>query len=529
MTAPRLTHTAARGGKVWLAMRPSGVVLLGFLGVAALGGLAHAQDRAPDALPAFLASPPSLPPPYDEHTAWRLALSEALQIAMQQNLGISVQRKALETARLGVDAAIADLYEPRVGASYSHEGASGAPHDDATLSLTQKLPTGASLSLGVRASGGSAPSTTDPAPGTHGSGVSFSVTQPLLRGFSRDLVIPKAQILTARIASEAARRQLESDAATLVQHTEAAYWGVVAALYSYGVQRKAQQLAEDTVTLTRRKIDAGMAAGSELTGAESTFAASQLTVLQQEAAVEDAWDALRTVLHLPRDQWNRPILPTDMPRLTPAEPPSDEQALEAAIQHRPELALLALQLKASDLAARIAANDRLPQIDLALSGSLSGQGNSYGGAIADLGNQGRDWGVMLNLSWTPLGRGNHARAEMARIQREVNAANQAQQVQEIWNQVRAAVRRQRNAASQVTFALQSLTLVNKYLEIENRNYLAGSSSSLSMAQLQGRVADAEEHGLRALLDNESSQAALLLATGQLLEQRHVRFEVGEAR
>jgi outer membrane protein TolC len=81
----------------------------------------------------------------------------------------------------------------------------------------------------------------------------------------------------------------------------------------------------------------------------------------------------------------------------------------------------------------------------------------------------------------------------------------------------------------VTFALESLTLVNKYLEAENRNYLAGTSSSLSIAQLQSKLADAEERGLRALLDNESTQAALLLATGQLLEQRHVRFEVGGER
>jgi outer membrane protein TolC len=514
-------------------MRSSGLVLIGFLVVAAPCGRARAGDSTANVLPPFLAALPSLPPSYDERTAWRLDLSGALQLALQQNLGLSVQRKALETARLNVDAATADLYEPHVGASYSYgatdQAGSASTHDDGTLSVSQKLPTGASLSLGGRASGSSAPSSTGPVLGTHSAGVTFSVTQPLLRGFSRDLVIPQAQILTAQIASEAARRQLESDAAALVQHTETAYWGVVAALYSYGVQLKAQKLAEDTVTLTRRKVDVGMAPGSELTGAESTFAASKLTVLQQEAAVEDAWDGLRTVLHLPRDQWNRPILPTDMPRLTPAEPPSEEQALEAAIQHRPELALLALQLKASDLAARIAANDRLPQIDLAISGALSGQADSYGGALADLGHQGRDWGVTWNLSWTPLGRGNRAKAEMARIQREVNVANNTQQIQEIWNQVRGAVRRQRNAARQVTFALESLTLVNKYLEAENRNYLAGTSSSLSIAQLQSKLADAEERGLRALLDNESTQAALLLATGQLLEQRHVRFEVGDER
>jgi outer membrane protein TolC len=115
----------------------------------------------------------------------------------------------------------------------------------------------------------------------------------------------------------------------------AAYWNVVSTLYAYGVQVKAQKLAEDWVTLVRRQIAAGISPGSDLTGAENTFAQHKVSVLQQEAAVEQAWDALRAVLNLPRDQWTRPILPTARPHLTPAEPATPEQALETAMQRRP--------------------------------------------------------------------------------------------------------------------------------------------------------------------------------------------------
>jgi len=525
MTAPHraLTLPSPRG-KVRVAMRRSSLAILV---IAVLATIARAQDGSPDARPDFLASPPALPAAYDERTAWRLELAEALQIAMQHNLGIAISRKTLDATRLGVEAATADLYEPRLGASASHT-ATGAPgtassRADGTLSVTQRLPTGASLSLGLSASRGSPPSSDASGPGTRGAGVTFSVTQPLLRGFSRDLEIPRAQILTAQIGSQEARRKLEIDAARLVQQTETAYWAVVAALYSYGVQLKAHKLAEDTVTLTRRQIEAGMAAGSELTGAESTVAQSRLGVLQQEAAVEDAWDGLRTVLGLPRDQWQRPILPIDMPRLAPAEPPSEDQALEAALRNRPEIALLRLEREASDLARRVAANDRLPQIDLQVSGSLSGQADSYG-ALTDPALPSRGFGAMLNLSWTPLGRANRVKTEIARIQREVEVASTDQRIQDIWNEIRAAIRRQRHAALQVSFAWQSLALANKYLEVENRKYLEGNSSNLAIAQLQAKLADAEQQALRALLDNETTRSALLLATGQLLDHRHVRFE-----
>lgn len=308
--------------------------------------------------------------------------------------------------------------------------------------------------------------------------------------------------------------------------TETAYWGVVSTLYSYNVQVQAQKLAEDTVALVRRQIAAGMASASDLTGAENTFAQHKLTVLQGEAAVEQSWDTLRGFLNLPRDQWTRPILPTDRPHLAPAEPPSPEQALEAAIQHRPEVALLGLDLKSSELALRKAENDTLPKIDLGVSGSVTGNGDSYGGALRDLsGHTTRDGSVMATLTWTPLGRANRVNREMARIQHDVTVANREIRVQEIWNEVRAAVRRQRNAALQVTAARKALTLANQALEIENRKYLAGSSSNLAIAQLQNGLAGAEVAELQALLENEAAQAALLLATGQLLEKRHIQLAV----
>ncbi len=521
-------------------MRSSGLLAFVFITFGALGAfdtIARAEESAPVALPEFLAAPPALPPGYDEHAAWRLDLSEALKIAMQQNLGITVNRKALRSADLAVESATAGMYEPTLSAGVTHTRADqpgtvssgGLPSVGTTssgnnwsLSLNQGLPTGAMLTLGLTAADGSS---LVGEPGTRSTGVSFSLSQPILRGFSRDLVIPRYAILTAQIGSERERHQFEINAATLIQETETAYWGVVSTLYSYNVQVQAQKLAEDTVALVRRQIAAGMASASDLTGAENTFAQHKLTVLQGEAAVEQSWDTLRGFLNLPRDQWTRPILPTDRPHLAPTEPPSPEQALEAALQHRPEVALLGLDLKSSELALRKAENDALPKIDLGITGAVTGNGDSYGGALRDLTRHTtQDFSVTANLTWTPLGRASRANREITRIQHDVTVANREIRVQEIWNEVRAAVRRQRNAALQVTAALQSLTLANQALEIENRKYVAGSSSNLAIAQLQNGLANAEVAELSALLENESAQAALLLATGQLLEKRHIQLQ-----
>jgi len=78
-------------------------------------------------------------------------------------------------------------------------------------------------------------------------------------------------------------------------------------------------------------------------------------------------------------------------------------------------------------------------------------------------------------------------------------------------------------------ASKSRTLTNQSLEIENRKYLNGNSSNGAIAKLQNDLATAELAGLGALRHHAQAQTTLLLATGQLLDKRHVKIEVAEER
>jgi len=491
------------------------------LALALLCGFGPGDEAAPYVPPDFLAQPPQLPAGYDEAQALRLDLAEALTIAIKQNLGVSLARKEVKAAELGVTAATAGMYEPTVSAGYTHTGAdrSGAPASDSvSVSATQQLPTGAHLSFDATATRGA---------GTRSSTLGFSLTQPLFRGFSRDLAIPQYPILTAKLASEQERHQLELSAANLIQQTEGAYWDVVLALYSYQVTLASKQRADDTVTLVRRQIAAGMTQSSDLIGAQNTYALREVAVLSAAQAVEQSWDALRTVLNLPREQWDRPLLPTDRPRFAPGAVSSASEAFETALHRRPELAQAALDLEASTLALRKADNDGLPQIDLGLRGSVSRQDTGYPALAGD--PSVRDpagWSATVNLTWTPLGRASKANREIARIQHEVRTGNRELRVQAIWNEVRASVRSQREAALQVVAASESRKLAVQSLDIETRKYRNGSSTNLNVASLQTGLAGAELTELQALVGHERAATAMLLSTGRLLEQRHIELQVG---
>jgi outer membrane protein TolC len=242
------------------------------------------------------------------------------------------------------------------------------------------------------------------------------------------------------------------------------------------------------------------------------------------AVVEQSWDALRVVLDLPRDQWTRPILPLDVPRFDATPPPSVDDALATAMTSRPDFAQMRLDREATELAIRKAQNDRLPQIDLSVGATLSGQDSSASGALSEvMSAYSPTWTAGVTLTWTPLHRASSTAVELARIQREVRLENQQQRVEQVWSDVRGAVRGRSNAALEVTTAARARELATAALEIENRKYVSGTSSATALAQKQQELAGDELAELQALIGNAHADTALLVATGRLLEARHVEL------
>ena len=521
-------------------MRSSRLVLIIMIVITtltALTAISRAEDK-PYVPPDFLQSPPALPPGYDAASVWRLDLPEALAIAMKHNLGISLARQNVEIARLGAASAKASMYEPTITADYSHGSSTtppptaqaGAPgtaitgtNDSWDLTLGQRLPTGAQVSVSTQGGRAASSSGTAVYPLDYTSNVSFSIRQPLLRGFSLDLAIPQMAILTAQLGSEAARRGFETTAAALVQTTEAAYWDLVSALYQYDLAVKAHKVAEDTVVLTRRQIAAGLLPASNLTAAESERARYRIAVLSAEATITSSSDALRTTLALPRDQWSRPLLPTDKPRFEPAVVTSIDDALATAIKHRPEIAQADLALQSSVLSMRRAENDKLPDIGIGLNTTVYCQDPSYPGVLSGLGrHDNTGWSATVNLSWTPLGQASRIAEKTARIQHESTIIARQQLVQDIWSAVRGAIRQQQAAALQLTAASQARILAKQALDNENRKYLSGDSTNTAIAEFQKRLAEAEVAELGQLLAHQRAATALLMTTGRLLEARHIQ-------
>lgn len=489
--------------------------------------------------PDFLTATPPLPSTFDASAAWQLDLGDAIQLAVKQNLGVSLERGSVQIAGLGIDVA-GGLFEPTLEASYVH-GSSRTPpstlqegmpgeifefvSDRWRLGFSQRVATGMVLSADFVTDRTRSSFESSIAPLNYRSTFSLGLSQPLLRGFSFDLVIPRYTVLQARLGSERERQQLAVVVSDVVERTEAAYWDVVQAMFRYDLERRSHKRAEEQLALTRRQIESGVLPPSDVISAESTLAQRQLQLVQAEEAIALAWDQLRVILNLPREQWARPILPVDVPRFTPVETSADA-AMTTALTHRPELVQMDLELQAQALAVRKADNDKLPQIDLGLSGTVVGQDDRYGDSFGQIGGtEARGWSVLVNLTWTPLRRATRAAAEIERTRHQVATTRREQVVQQIWFAVRDAVRNQRSAARQVAAAARFRELAEKSLDVEQRKFLNGTSSNFLVAQRQEELAAAQLSELTAVLGHTKATAALLRATGELLSERHIELAV----
>ncbi|MBL8619942.1 MAG: TolC family protein [Myxococcales bacterium] len=497
---------------------------------------------APDAYqpPEFITAAPALPPGVDPAGAWQLELIEAIRLAVRNNLDVVLEREAVTIADRGVDLAVGER-EPTLGVSYRHGDVrtpsssilEGSPDtintsvgDAVALSYQQRFATGLTLGADFDLARDRSTSSAAVADLNVRSTATLRVTQPLLRGFSTDLVVPRLAILRARLGAARERGQLEVVLAEVVLRTETAYWDVVAALYRHDLAVRSASRAEAQLALTARQIEAGVLPPSDRISAESTLAQRQLQQLQAEQAVDAAWDRLRAVMNLPRAEWRRAIVPVERPTFAPTAQSLDD-ALAAALRNRPEPAQLAGEVADAELGVRQARNDRLPQLDLGVSGTLIGQAERAGASLRDLGGaDARGWTVMLDLTWTPLGRRADAALAIERSRAAQRVTQRDAALQRIWIEVKDAVRAQDGAAREVAAAARFRQLAEDGLELEQRRFLNGTSSNFLIAQRQEELAAAQVAELTALLDHQKALATRLYATGALLTERGIAVTPG---
>lgn len=195
--------------------------------------------------------------------------------------------------------------------------------------------------------------------------VGLTVTQPLLRGFGRD--VNTASVAVARLQETRNQLDLRQRLITDITGSVVTYHALIRAQASLRIQR----LSLDTQQQQRRSIaalvDAGRRARFELVEIDANLADTETSVLEAENALEQAKSDLLDLLDL-EDSIQITIPEETLATLSAASQPSDvpslDQLVMVAYENRPDYQQAQLNLQIAEINGVVAADNRRWTLDL---------------------------------------------------------------------------------------------------------------------------------------------------------------------
>jgi outer membrane protein TolC len=259
--------------------------------------------------------------------------------------------------------------------------------------------------------------------------------------------------------------------------------------------------------------------------AQAEVAQRRENLIDARATAEDAEDRLRRLIMPPSDAsfWQVRLDPVEDPS-APGALPDIEAAVSRALSARYDLARAGHELENARTDVELFNNQKLPDVRVELSYRGSGlagteflRAGGFPGTIT--GTRQRDFGHALGQTFTPdypawsvgvtvnyaLGRSfeeaGAAKAEVERRQVEQRIASLRLDAAET---VRRAGRQIRSAAERMDAARAGATLARERLDVEQRRYEVGLSTTFLVTQAQRDLLEAEVSLLRTTLDHESA-------------------------
>lgn len=518
-----------------------------------LSSVALSAARQPQERPrrvAQTASPPSSPPPANpppatvDERVLELSLTDAVHLAVQNNLDIERERYGPRIAHTDVRRERA-AFDPAVGLETSISQIKVLPDSrilsfdesgtvigerillpfekrgEVTPLLRQRIITGGNYELRfINTRLNEAPSSSgtrfaleDP---RYESSLDLTLTQPLLRDFG--IAFNSAPTRRAQNTEAIAHQRVIQAILDVVFRVQEGYWNLVFQIEDLAARRESQKLAEDFLAENKIRVEIGTLAPIELVQAETQVKIREEDVIVAEAAVKDAEDVLKEVLNVPQimDTWQLRIQPTDQPTFAPLSTLILEEKIEQALQARPDIIESQLDLESRRIARQEAENQRLPRLDLQALGRLSAFGGDAGGSLSDLPDaRGYEWLFGLQFEY-PLGN-RAAESILQRRRLELQQALVGQQVLRlaIVREIREAVRGIEAAIKRVEVTRAATRLAQTQLEAEQEKFRLGLSTSFEVLDFQRQLTDARSAETQALSDYNVELARLDQRTGVL--------------
>ena len=345
--------------------------------------------------------------------------------------------------------------------------------------------------------------------------------QPLLKNIGSQQ--EKTAIKVANYQAHISEEEFREKVIDVVSRVGKAYWKLYLARELIVVNRENLDMAEEIERRERERLGRGISQPLDVERARSNVASRRRTLLKSREEYLIAMDRLKLMLNWGpfRIGSDLEVIPIEIPLTTPLDV-VEAQAIEAALDNRPEVLMAKQRQKIRQADVELAAHQRLPELEAFGRYSMSGYGGDFGDAIDDIGPNDEDiWEVGVNFEW-PIGN----RAANSRYHQKVLRHKQMDaMVERIEDDIRLDIRQILHGIATARGEIQTTRLAReaarKVVEGEFVRFEIGQTSNEELLRAQDLLALTNRNYSRAVVDYNIALNELVRAQGILPDGIHI--------
>jgi len=476
-----------------------------------------------------------------------LSLQECIQLAVQNNLELQIERYNPQLALFGLKGSYG-AYDPTLAVSGQHrysksgetlfQGRYPVPGqktetDSFNSSVGGLLPWGTRYSLSATATDTDGTRFEfDPDLGqivaapysVSGGSVTLDVTQPLLKNFWID---------SSRLTIRVAKNRLKSSELGLrlaimktVTAVEQAYYDLIAMGEQVKVQEKALELALRLVEENRKRVEVGTMAPLDEQQAEAQAAAIRADLITARNTLAIQGHQLKKLIAAEYSEWAN-VVPEPIGMLEAPVQVFDRQLSWArGLSQRPEILQAKLNLENAGIQLKYDYNQLFPQLDLRAGGGYAGSTPEFSGVFGDIERREQPFYYIGGQFSLPLGNTaarNNYRASKAAVEQAMLSLKALER--DIMVQIDDAIRQAQSSYERVAATRKAREYAEAALEAEQKKLESGKSTTYIVLQLQRDLTAARANEIQALDNYNKALAQLSLAEGTTLERLGIDVEV----
>ena len=472
----------------------------------------------------------------------RLSIDEAVNLALEQNLGIRIQRIDPQIQDVGI-AQARSFWAPNLQTNFSKNSQTQQPTSslaggatnilnsniNTALGVNQTLPWGAQYAATWNSSRFTTTNQFQSFSPQIGSNLNLQYSQPLLRNFEIDQI--RQQVANSKKSRELSDIQLQGVITQTLRNVRNAYWDLSYSINNLKAQQESLALSQQSLRDNQKRVEIGTMAPIDIVQAQAEVASNEERVIVAEANIKAAQDNLRALILDPgsADFWSVSFEPTDAPAFT-AQAIDVDAAVRNALDKRSDLASAKNSLEQSDINIKYYRNQIKPDVNANVTYITTAAGGTllspvdfaaiatgapinrtivsqrgFGSVLGDVvQSQYPNWTVGITVGY-PLGS-NVSQANLARVRLQYEQAQtQLKNLQlQVATQVRNAARNVQTNQQRVASARASRELQERKLEAEEKKMAAGMGQTFFVFQAQRDLSLARTAEIQAISDYNKS-------------------------